>query len=321
MTVLHDIRFAVRLLAKHRWFTAAAITALALGIGLNATVFTLVNALLLRSLPFEDPDRLMYVGERDTVTGRNFMVSWPDFQDWQESQKTFVGLGAWSVGTMNVSDEGRPAERYNGAYFSANAFRLFGERPIRGRDFLPEDERPGAHPVVMLGEGIWKSRYGADSSIVGRSIRINDQPVTVVGVMAERMKFPDADLWLPLSHMPGLAARKRDERFGLQAFGRLAPGVSRQEAQSELTAIATRLEHDFAGTNKNIGATLMTFNERLYAGPIRLVILASMGAVGFVLLVACANVASLLLVRSTGRAREIAIRMSIGATGTSSGSC
>jgi predicted permease len=314
MTILHDIRFAVRLLAKHRWFTAAAITALALGIGLNATVFTLVNALLLRSLPFEDPDRLMYVGERDTVTGRNFMVSWPDFQDWQESQKTFVGLGAWSVGTMNVSDEGRPAERYNGAYFSANAFRLFGERPIRGRDFLPEDERPGAHPVVMLGEGIWKSRYGADSSIVGRSIRINDQPVTVVGVMAERMKFPDADLWLPLSHLPGLAARKRDERFGLQAFGRLAPGVSRQEAQSELTAIATRLEHDFAGTNKNIGATLMTFNERLYAGPIRLVILASMGAVGFVLLVACANVASLLLVRSTGRAREIAIRMSIGAT-------
>jgi putative ABC transport system permease protein len=215
---------------------------------------------------------------------------------------------------MNVSDEARPAERYSGAYFSANAFKLFRERPIIGRDFLPEDDQPGADPVVMLGEGIWKSRYGADPLIVGRAIRINDVPATVVGVMPETMEFPDANLWMPLSRLPGLAARKRDERFGVQAFGRLAPGVSRQQAQSELTTIATRLERHFPATNKNIGATVMTFNERLYGGPIRLVLLASMSAVGFVLLIACVNVANLLLVRSTMRASEIAIRISIGAT-------
>ena len=314
MNLLHDLRFAIRLLAKERWFTLAATIALGLGIGMNATVFTLVNSFLFRSLPFEDPDRVMYVGERDTVTGRTFMVSWPDFQDWRDAQTSFVGLGAWSPSTMNVSGEARPPERYSGAYFSANAFKLFGERPILGRDFLPEDDTPGANPVVMLGEGIWKSRYGADSSIIGRAIRINDVPTTVVGVMPEKMQFPDAELWMPLSRVSGLAARKRHERFGMQVFGRLAPGVSRQQAQSELTTIATRLEHDFPGTNKNIGATVMTFNERLYAGPIRLVVLASMGAVGFVLLIACVNVANLLLVRSTKRAREIAIRISIGAT-------
>ena len=215
---------------------------------------------------------------------------------------------------MNVSDDARPAEQYSGAYFSANVFKLFGVRPIIGRDFLPEDDQRGADPVVMLGERIWKSRYGADPSIVGRAIRINDVPATVVGVMPETMDFPGADVWMPLSRVPGLAARKRDERFGTQVLGRLAPGVSRQQAQSELTTIAARLEHDFPATNKNISATVMTFKERLYGGPIRLVLLASMGAVGFVLLIACVNVANLLLVRSTKRAREIAIRISIGAT-------
>src|SRR5262245_51285990 len=183
--MLHDLRFAVRLLAKERSFTVAATMALAFGIGMNATVFTLVNSFLFRSLPFQDAHRVMYVGERDTLTGRAFMVSWPDFQDWRDAQKTFIGIGAWSAATMDISDAGRAPERSSGAYFSANAFTILGERPILGRDFLAEDEKPGAPPVVVLGESIWKTRYSADPSIVGRVIRINDIPATVVGVMRE----------------------------------------------------------------------------------------------------------------------------------------
>jgi hypothetical protein len=167
VSVLQDLRFGIRLLAKDRWQTIASVFALTVGIGMNAMVFTLVNAFLIRSLPFADPDRIMYVGERDRVSGRNFMVSWPDFQDWRAAQTSFVGLAAWSAGTFNVSDAGQPAERYYGAYFSANAFAVLGERPILGRDFGPDDDRTGAAHVVMLGEGIWRSRYGADPSIVG----------------------------------------------------------------------------------------------------------------------------------------------------------
>src|SRR5262245_14801636 len=215
---------------------------------------------------------------------------------------------------MNISDEGRPPERFTGPYISGSAFKLIGERPILGRDFLPEDDRPGAPPVVLLGNGLWKNRYGSNPDVIGRTVKINELPATVIGIMPEGFRFPfTADVWMPLVHLAGLSEQKRDAR-NFQVFARLNPGVTAAQAQADLNNVAERLARDFPATNKDIKTTVMTFNERYNGGPIRLIFLTLMGAVGFVLLIACANVANLLLARSANRAREISVRVSLGAT-------
>jgi putative ABC transport system permease protein len=313
MNLWQDIRFAVRLLLKDRWFTAVAALALALGIGVNATVFTFVNAVLIRGLPINDPDRVMVIGTRDG-RNRDRGMSYPDFEDYRRATRAFSGLAAYSGQTMNLSDEGRAPERFQGPYISANAFKLIGQPPLLGRDFLPEDDRPGAAPVVILGNGVWKNRYGSEPSVIGRTIKVNDVAAIVIGVMPAGIKFPqNADLWLPLVQMPRLSEQKRDNR-NLETFGRMADGVTRPQAQSELNTIAAKLRADYPDTNKDVTASVMTFNERANGGPIRLVFLSLMGAVAFVLLIACANVANLLLARSATRAREMSVRISLGAT-------
>jgi putative ABC transport system permease protein len=313
MSLLQDLRFAIRLLVKDRWFTAVAVLALALGIGVNATVFTFVNAVLIRGLPFDDPDRIMSIGVRD-ARDRDRGLSYLDFQDWRSGARSFSAFAAFNSATMNISDEGLTPERFGGPYMSANGFQLIGQKPLLGRDFLPDDDMPGAAAVVLLGNGIWKNRYGGDPSVIGRSIKINGVPTTVIGVMPEGLKFPlNADLWQPLALMPNLAEQKRDAR-NLEGFGRLAPGVTVEQSRSELATIAARLAHDYPDTNTAIRPTVMTFNERYNGGQIQLVFLALMGAVGFVLLIACANVANLMLARSAARAREMSVRVSLGAT-------
>ena len=313
MHLLRDLRFAVRLLIKDRWFTAVAVITLALGIGVNATVFTFVNAVLIRGLPFNDPDRILIIGTVD-ARNRDHGTSYQDFQDWRDATKTFSGLAGYNDRTMNVSDEGRPPERFQGVYISGNAFKLIGQQPVLGRDFLPEDDRPGAAAVLMLGNGAWKNRYGSDRSVIGRNVKVNDVAATVIGVMPEGFKFPDnADLWMPLARVPQLLDEKRDART-LETFGRLAGGVTMAQAQSELGTIAAKLARDYPTTNKDIKTKVMTFNDRMNGGPIRLIFLSLMGAVGFVLLIACANVANLLLARSASRAREMSVRISLGAS-------
>jgi len=314
MGLWEDIRFAGRLLVKDRWFTLVAAIALAMGIGANATVFTFVNAVLVRGLPIAEPDRTMAVDSYDRVRNRGLGVSYLDFQDWRERARTFEAFAAYSGTVANVSDEGQPPERFSGQHISANGLALLGQRPVLGRDFTADDDRRGAAGVVILGHGMWMNRYGGSPSILGRTIRVNDVPATVIGVMPEGFKFPfNTDLWLPLGMVDGLEDQARNAR-SLQAFGRLAPAVAREQAQSELINIARQLEAEHPDTNKDVQPRIQTFNEQQNGGPIRVVFLSLMGAVGFVLLIACANVANLLLARSTNRAREIAVRVSIGAS-------
>ena len=258
MNLLHDVRYALRLLIKDRWFTAVAATALALGIAVNTAVFTFVNAVLLRGLPFDDSDRIISLGTTD-ARNRQLGVSRLDFTDWREASRSFAGLALMQPASINISDEGRAPEQFQGSYQSANMFQVIGVGPIIGRDFLPEDDRPAAAPVVIISNGIWKNRYGSDPSVIGRSIKVNSVAATVIGVMAPDMKFPfNNDVWVAMSVLPAeVRDAKRDVR-NFQAIGRLAPGVTLQQARAELQNITQRLVQEYPTTNKDVRASVMT---------------------------------------------------------------
>ena len=314
MGLWEDIRFAARLLLKDKWFSFVAAVALALGIGVNATVFTFVNAVLIRGLPIADPDRTMAIDSYDRVRNRAMGVSYLDYRDWRENTRSFDAFGAFNGTPANLSDEGQPPERYNGSHISANTFSVLGARVVLGRDFVADDDRRGAPAVAIIAHKVWTNRYGSNPSVIGRSVRINDVPATIIGVMEEGFQFPfNTEVWLPLHQINGLEEQKRNART-IQTWGRLAPGVSREQAQSELINISRTIESQNPDTNKDIQARVQTFNQYQNGGPIRTVFLSLMGAVAFVLLIACANVANLLLSRATNRAREISVRVSLGAS-------
>jgi putative ABC transport system permease protein len=313
MSILEDIRFAARLLIKGRWMTVVAVVALALGIAANSAVFTFVNAVIIRGVPFPDAERVVAIGTQD-ARNRQMGVSYYDFLDWREAARSFSDIALVAQPAFNVSEPGTAPERYNGAYVSGNTFRLIGEQALLGRGFIPEDDVDGARPVVVLGYGIWQSRYAGDPAVLGKTIKVNDLLATVVGVMRQDMKFPpNTDLWLPFGTATINRGQSRQAR-NYQVIARLADGVTIPQARSELATITARLARDYPQTNQGIEPTIITYNERANGPQIRLVFWSLMGAVGFVLLIACSNVANLLLARSAERAKEVGLRLSLGAT-------
>src|SRR5580704_1342176 len=313
----HDLRYGARLLVKDRRFTLAAVAAVALGLAATTTAFTFVNGAVLRGLPLANPDRLVWIRTVD-ARGRQLGVSYADVRDWRETARTLSHVVVSLEFPINVSEDTLAPQRYNGSYISSDVFRMVGRAPMVGRGFLPDDDRAGAPPVALISHTVWQNRYGGDPSIVGRTVRVNDAPATIVGVMPEGFHFPFAtDVWVPVAQRSG-APSTVDATRGIRtvlivAFARLADGVRLAEAQAEMDAITGRLARDYPATNKGISVALAPI-EDLYWGGLRQMLFIVMGAVSLVLLITCLNGANLLLARAVNRSREVAIRSSLGAT-------
>lgn len=309
--LLQDMRYAVRSLRRSPGFTLTAVATLAVGIGVNTAVFAVTNAVLFKGFRLvEDNDRILYLGTQKN--GRGCCVSYPDFLDWRDGLRSFHDLGVVADRRVAWVDSSGPAESYTATLVSANTFALLGQHPFIGRDFSPADEEPGAMPVVMLSHGFWQRRYGSEPTIVGRAVRINGTAATIVGVMPPGFSFPqNQDLWMPLVPIP--ERQQRDARGLWFAFGRLADDVTFETARAELATIGSRLGRDYPQTNEGWVPRPQTFTE-FFVGPhARTTYNALWAAVGFVLLIACANLAHLTLARSLDREREMSVRLALGA--------
>jgi len=317
-SLLGDLRYGARMLVKRPGLSALAILALAVGVGLTTTMFSIVYGMVLKGLPYERSDRLAAIFRERPAQGIQFMpVGIHDFTDWREQQKSFEAMAAFYAETVNVSgSEGQPV-RYLGAYASANLFDILRVRPVIGRTFRPEEDKPSTPPVMILSYRAWQDRFRGDPQVIGKAVRANSEMTTIVGVMPQKFDFPgQMDAWLPLRIDPLAFPRGSGPAFEgtqLQAVARLKDGVAFETAQTEMSLIARRIASDHPESNDGIGVMVMRQTD-LFIGPQgRSMLLLMLGAVFGVLLIACANVANLLLARTALRTKEIAIRTALGA--------
>jgi putative ABC transport system permease protein len=307
-----DLRFALRTLRKSPAFTAIAVLCLTLGIATNTTLFSVVNAILLRPFPFADPDRLVYLRDHDTKRVSSWAsIGYLNYKDWKERARSFVAMGAHSGRNIAIT-EGEEPERLRGQSVTASLFPTLGVRPQLGRLFREDEDQPGAPGAVLLGDELWHRRYAGDPGVVGRVISINNNPYTVIGVMPPRFAFPEnSEIWVPMA--PLMSTDHRDWR-GVVPFARLKPGVTIEQADREMASISDVVdrEHGLDPDRRWVGS-VADLRDRFLPDDVRLIVTTMFGAVTFVLLIACANVANLMLARASGRHREIAIRAALGA--------